>query len=77
MARFSQIAKTTRPPEVSGAEPGSVGFRQREKIIRAATDVFSRKGYDGARVEEIAQCAGLPKGNVLYKTSVFNKENSK
>ena len=66
MARISQIDKITRPPEASGAEPRSVGFRQREKIIRAATGVFSQKGYDGARVEEIAQRAGLPKGNVLY-----------
>ena len=43
-----------------------MGFRQREKIIRAATGVFSQKGYDGGRVEEIAQRAGLPKGNILY-----------
>ena len=66
MVGVRQIAKTVRQPEFSGAESGSIGFRQREKIIRAATDVFSRKGYDGARVEEIAQSAGLPKGNVLY-----------
>ena len=32
--------------------------------------MFSQKGYDGARVEEIAQRAGLPKGNILnfFKT---------
>ena len=45
---------------------GGIGERQRERIIRAATGVFSRKGYDGARVDEIAREAGLPKGNVLY-----------
>ncbi len=28
--------------------------------------MFSQKGYDGARVEEIAQCADLSKGNILY-----------
>jgi len=49
----------------AGSPPG-VGERQRERIIRAATLVFSRKGYDGARVEAIAQKAGMPKGNVLY-----------
>lgn len=65
MARISQIDKATPPLKASGAEPRSVGFRQREKIIRAATGVFSQKGYDGARVEEIAQRAGLPKGNIL------------
>ncbi|MEK9941829.1 MAG: TetR family transcriptional regulator C-terminal domain-containing protein [Gammaproteobacteria bacterium] len=32
----------------------------------AATRVFSRKGYDGARVDEIAREAGLPKANLLY-----------
>ena len=51
--------------EVAGSSTG-VGERQRERIIRAATVVFSRKGYDGARVEEIARGAGIPKGNVLY-----------
>ena len=51
--------------EANGNSTG-VGERQREIIIRAATVVFSRKGYDGARVEEIARSAGIPKGNVLY-----------
>jgi len=50
----------------SAGSAGGVGERQRERIIRAATGVFSRKGYDGARVEEIARKADLPKGNVLY-----------
>ncbi len=38
----------------------------RERIIAAATRIFSRKGYDGARVDEIAREAGLPKANLLY-----------
>ena len=50
----------------TAGSPRGVGERQRERIIRAATVVFSRKGYDGARVEAIAQKAGMPKGNVLY-----------
>ncbi len=50
----------------TAGSPRGVGERQRERIIRAATIVFSRKGYDGARVEAIAQKAGMPKGNVLY-----------
>ena len=57
-ARLDRIGATTSNP--------GVGERQRERIIRAATVVFSRKGYDGARVEAIARKAGMPKGNVLY-----------
>ena len=58
------LASRKGAPSAGGA--GGVGERQRERIIRAATGVFSRKGYDGARVEEIARKADLPKGNVLY-----------
>ena len=43
-----------------------VGDKNRVSIIKAAATVFSRKGYDGARVDEIALKAGLPKANVLY-----------
>lgn len=43
-----------------------VGDINRNSIIKAAATVFSRKGYDGARVDEIALKAGLPKANVLY-----------
>ena len=43
-----------------------VGDKNRGSIIKAAATVFSRKGYDGARVDEIALKAGLPKANVLY-----------
>ena len=57
-SRLDRIRATTRNQ--------GVGERKREKILRAATVVFSRKGYDGARVEAIAQKAGIPKGNVLY-----------
>lgn len=35
-------------------------------ILKAATDVFSRKGYDGTRIAEIAEGAGLPKANIYY-----------
>ena len=49
------------------ASSGAAGrSRQREQILQAATRVFSRKGYDGARVDEIARAAGLSKANLLY-----------
>jgi AcrR family transcriptional regulator len=38
----------------------------REKILNAATKIFARKGFDGARVEEIAQKAGVNKALIYY-----------
>jgi TetR/AcrR family transcriptional regulator len=44
----------------------TIGDRKRAYIIKSAATIFSRKGYDGARVDEIAQLAGMPKNNMLY-----------
>jgi len=38
----------------------------REKILNTATKIFARKGFDGARVEEIAQKAGVNKALIYY-----------
>lgn len=35
-------------------------------ILDVATDVFSRKGFDGTRIAEIAELAELPKANIYY-----------
>lgn len=35
-------------------------------ILDVATDVFSRKGFDGTRIAEIAEMASLPKANIYY-----------
>jgi TetR/AcrR family transcriptional regulator len=40
--------------------------RNQRKILKAATLIFSRKGFDGTRIAEIADEAGLPKANVYY-----------
>lgn len=37
-----------------------------QKIIEAAEEVFHRKGYDGARMQEIAEQAGINKGLLHY-----------
>jgi TetR/AcrR family transcriptional regulator len=56
--------KAARP---GGKNPEDrVGARNREKILRAAVDVFARKGLDGTRIQEIADQCGLPKANVYY-----------
>jgi len=47
------------------------------KIIEAAKEVFVRKGYDGARMQEIADKAGINKALLHYyfrsKTKLFEK----
>ncbi len=40
--------------------------RNEAKILKAAVDLFSRKGFDGTRIAEISQASGLPKANVYY-----------
>ncbi|MEP1553963.1 TetR/AcrR family transcriptional regulator [Paraglaciecola sp.] len=44
----------------------TIGELNRSKILRAAEEEFASHGYKGARVQQIADRAGLPKTNVLY-----------
>jgi len=53
------IGVPARPQRLTGAE------RQRS-ILDAATDVFARRGYEGARIEEIASAAGVSKA-LIYE----------
>lgn len=43
-----------------------VGDRNRARILDAAIEVFALRGYDGARIAEIAEQSHLPKANVYY-----------
>ena len=43
-----------------------VGDRNRGRILDAAIEVFAQRGYDGARIVEIAVRSQLPKANVYY-----------
>jgi AcrR family transcriptional regulator len=52
------------PPATAADE--KIRVRNVRKILKAATVVFSRKGFDGTRIAEIAKQAGLPKANVYY-----------
>jgi len=54
------------PPAVKG--PTSFqGTSKRERILRAAVDVFARNGYFNAKVSEIAKAAGVADGTIyLY-----------
>lgn len=55
MARLSSTARQARTGE------------RRSQILRAALDVFSRRGFHGATIREIARSAGLAEGTIyLY-----------
>src|SRR5213082_716907 len=56
----STAAVTTGPTAFPGTS-------KRERILRAATDVFARNGYFNAKVSEIAKAAGVADGTIyLY-----------
>jgi len=45
---------------------GSIGDKNQQKVLEAAVKIFSRKGFSGARIDEIAKEAGMSKTNMLY-----------
>ena len=45
-----------------GRTPGASSASTRERLLRAAADVFGARGYDGTRVSDIAETAGLSNG---------------
>lgn len=57
--------KTTAAP-VPAKKPTRIQLRNRKRILEAALDVFSRDGFRGATLDQIAAEAGLSKPNILY-----------
>ena len=55
-----------RPPGEAAAESGAARRDSTASILAAAERVFSRSGFHGARMAEIAAEAGLPKANLHY-----------
>ncbi len=47
-------------------KPSRIQVRNRQKILDAALDVFSRYGYRGSTVAQIAERAEMSKANLLY-----------
>lgn len=47
-------------------QPRLTGAQRQRSIIEAAADVFARRGYEGARIEEIAAAAGVSKA-LIYE----------
>jgi TetR/AcrR family transcriptional regulator len=68
--------KSLKGGATSGNGEERIRARNVRKILKAATVIFSRKGYDGTRIAEIALQAGLPKANVYYyfasKKEIYN-----
>jgi AcrR family transcriptional regulator len=48
-----------------GRIPGVTAAETRDRLLRAAADVFAERGYDGTRVADIAAAAGVSNG-ALY-----------
>ncbi len=75
------MSAASGPGVVSAAKPKRLGVRQRaaqatqESILRAATRVFAKHGYDGGRVEQISKAAKSHDRMIYYyfgsKESLF------
>jgi TetR/AcrR family transcriptional regulator, fatty acid metabolism regulator protein len=58
---------TRRPNTVDEPTAASRSTSKRERILRAAIDVFAKNGYFNAKVAEIAKAAGVADGTIyLY-----------
>ena len=53
-------------PESTAKQPSRIQQRNRRVILDAALEVFSKHGYRGATLDQIAAEAGLSKPNILY-----------
>jgi TetR/AcrR family transcriptional regulator len=64
MNTIAHVAQTgTAPPEVAPAE---LDEQTRGRLLRAAVNVFDRKGYAAASVREIVEIAGVTKPALYY-----------
>ncbi len=56
----------SQAPPLSGASVSQPGLAPRNRLLRAAADVFERKGYSAASVREIVELAGVTKPVLYY-----------
>jgi AcrR family transcriptional regulator len=54
------------PSEAKQTKRSPAGPQAKRAIVEAATLLFARKGYDGARMGDIAEAAGVPRPNLYY-----------
>jgi AcrR family transcriptional regulator len=61
------VAQQDPEPIATGAAPrGAVNPARWNEILRAAATVFHEKGYQAARIEDIATRVGILKGSLYY-----------
>jgi len=58
------LSDDVAPPKPK--KPSRIQLRNRAVILEAALEVFSRHGYRGSTLDQIATEAGLSKPNILY-----------
>ena len=63
-ANFVNMSPSQPPSEPK--KQTRIQRRNRMRILDAALDVFSRDGFRGATLDQIAEAAGLSKPNILY-----------
>ena len=67
MAQSGKAAKAARAGEAGGPAPkGGREEDRRRTILRAAIEVFARKGYHGCRIADVAREAGVAYGLVYH-----------
>jgi len=49
----------------SGGEDGGANFPQRKKLIAESLELFSKRGYDGVSMRDIAAAVGIKGGFYL------------
>ena len=62
---MSMKSRTRPGGQTEGSEP-RIRARNKERILRAAVDLFAARSFHGTHVKEIAAASGLPKTNVYY-----------
>jgi AcrR family transcriptional regulator len=60
------MAGSDRSLAAKRSDAGQIRRRNEAEILRAATLLFSRNGFQGVRIAEVAEEAGLPKANIYY-----------
>lgn len=56
----------TKPKPAKLNSEQRIRTRNEARILQSAVELFSRKGFDGTRIAEIAKASDLPKANVYY-----------
>ena len=56
----------TRAPRRGGPRPGASPGATRAAVFAAAADAFSRRGFDGVTIDDIARSAGVNKAMIYY-----------